>query len=62
MIIVLGATGHVGSAVAGTLLAFEEPITVLTRNEEKAATWRERGAETSMTDIGDLDQLRSVFK
>lgn len=62
MIIVLGATGHVGSAVAGTLLDMDERVTVLVRSEEKAASWRRRGAKVVLTDVGDADQLRNVFR
>ena len=35
MYIILGATGHVGSAVAETLLGRGEAVTVVTRDAEK---------------------------
>jgi len=62
MIIVLGATGHVGSAVAQTLLDSGKRVTVVTRSEEKAASWRGRGAEAALIDISDVDQLRGLFR
>lgn len=62
MIIVLGATGRVGSAVAHSLLDHGERVTVVTRSGEKAAPWRERGAEVALTDVGDPDRLREVFR
>jgi uncharacterized protein YbjT (DUF2867 family) len=43
MFVVLGATGHVGSAVAETLLEAGEPVTVVVHAAEKAAAWRARG-------------------
>lgn len=62
MIIVIGATGHVGSAVADALLEAGEQIIVVTRDEEKAGRWRSRGAEAAVTDVGDADALRAVFR
>lgn len=62
MIIVLGATGHVGSAVAQTLLNAGERVTVITRSEEKASAWRRRGAEAARIDVSDVDRLRDVFR
>lgn len=62
MFIVLGATGHVGSAVAGTLLEAGERVTVVTRSAEKAARWRSEGAEAAVVDVRDADALRAVFR
>jgi uncharacterized protein YbjT (DUF2867 family) len=62
MIVVLGATGHVGSAVAATLLDLGERVTVVMRTEEKAAIWRARGAAIALVDVSDTDQLRTVFR
>jgi uncharacterized protein YbjT (DUF2867 family) len=36
MHVILGATGHVGSAVAMALLDHREPVTVVTRDERRA--------------------------
>ncbi|PZP47890.1 MAG: hypothetical protein DI601_02465 [Azospirillum brasilense] len=58
MFVVLGATGHVGSAVAWALLDAGERVTVVTRSEEKADSWHEQGAEAVLADAGDADQLR----
>ncbi|KQT62592.1 MULTISPECIES: NAD-dependent epimerase/dehydratase family protein [unclassified Aureimonas] len=62
MIIVLGSTGHVGSAVVGSLLAAEEQILVVTRDGGKADRWRTRGAEAAVVVVGDADALRAVFR
>lgn len=62
MFIVLGATGHVGSVVAETLIAAGEPVTAVTRSAEKAAAWRARGAEAAVCDVRDAAALRAVFR
>jgi len=62
MFVVLGATGHVGSAVAETLLEAGEPVTVVVHAAEKAAAWRARGAQTAVADVLDPDGLRAVFR
>lgn len=62
MFVVLGATGHVGSAVAETLLEAGEPVTVVVHAAEKEAAWRARGAQTAVADVLDPDGLRAVFR
>jgi uncharacterized protein YbjT (DUF2867 family) len=62
MYIVLGATGHIGSAVAASLLRAGAAVTVVTRDAKKAASWRMRGAEAAVLDMTDVDALRDVFK
>ena len=62
MYIVVGGTGHVGSAVAKTLLDAGEPVTIVTRNPEKAGAWRQRGAEVALADVHDVASLREVFR
>ncbi|WP_245441527.1 NmrA family NAD(P)-binding protein [Rhizobium vallis] len=62
MYIIVGGTGHVGSAVAKTLLEGGKAVTVVTRNPEKAAAWRQRGAEVALADVHDMTLLREVFR
>ena len=62
MYIVVGGTGHVGSAVAKTLLDEGEAVTVITRNSEKADAWRQRGAEVAVADVHDVRSLREIFR
>ncbi|MET3758152.1 uncharacterized protein YbjT (DUF2867 family) [Rhizobium binae] len=50
MYIIVGGTGRVGSAVARTLLAEGEAVTIVTRNPEKAGAWRRRGAEVALAE------------
>ena len=37
-------------------------VTVVTRNEKKAALWRSRGADAVVLDVTDVDALRSVLQ
>ena len=62
MYVILGATGHVGSAAADDLIRAGKPVTVVTRDEEKAASWQSRGAEAAVLDVTDVNALRSAFK
>ncbi len=62
MHIVLGGTGHVGSALVETLLARGEPVTLVTRDASKAAPWRAKGAQVEEADILDTAALRRVFR
>ncbi|MBY3025210.1 NmrA family NAD(P)-binding protein [Rhizobium leguminosarum] len=62
MYIVVGGTGHVGSAVAQTLLDEGEAVTIVTRNSDKAGAWRQRGAEVAVVDVHDVTSLREVFR
>lgn len=62
MFVILGAGGHVGSAVADALLDAGEPVTVVVHHEDKAAAWRGKGAEAAVADVLDPDGLRAVFR
>jgi uncharacterized protein YbjT (DUF2867 family) len=62
MHVVLGATGHVGSAVTMALLDRGQPVTVVTRNRDRAEPFRRRGAEVAVVDVGDTSGLRAVLQ
>lgn len=62
MYIIVGGTGHVGSVVARTLLDGGEAVTVVTRNAEKGAGWRRRGADVAIVDVHDVASMREVFR
>lgn len=62
MHIILGGTGHIGSATVAALLARGEPVTLITRDRAKAEPWRARGAEVAVADARDADSLRPVFQ
>lgn len=62
MHIVLGATGHVGSALAQALLARSEPVTVVTRDAGKTEALRRKGAHVAEVDVFDTPSLHRVFQ
>lgn len=60
MHIVLGGTGHTGSAVAQALLDAGEPVTVVTRDGGNASHLH--GAVVAEVDVLDVEALRAVFR
>jgi len=60
--IVLGGTGRVGSATTRALLDLGEPVIVVTRDENRGAALKHRGAQLAIADIRDVDGLRAVFR
>lgn len=62
MFIVLGASGHVGSVVAQSLLDQGLPVTAVIHDASKASDWEARGAAVSVVDLHDSDALRGVFQ
>ncbi|MGK6312093.1 NmrA family NAD(P)-binding protein [Neorhizobium sp. DT-125] len=62
MHIILGGTGHVGSAAAKTLLARGEPVMIVARNADKAEGLRAQGAEIAVADIRDTEALRAILR
>src|SRR6202041_3650094 len=61
MYAIMGITGRVGGAIAENLLAQGEKIRAIVRNPEKAARWRDRGAEIAIADVDDPNALASAF-
>ena len=62
MYAIMGVSGRVGSAIAENLLAQGKQIRAIVRNPEKAACWRERGAEIAVADSYDPKALASAFE
>jgi uncharacterized protein YbjT (DUF2867 family) len=62
MHIILGGTGHVGSATAAALLAQGEPLTIVTRKSAGAEEWKRRGAQVAIADVHDMGSLHRVFR
>jgi uncharacterized protein YbjT (DUF2867 family) len=62
MHIILGATGHVGSAVAMTLPEQGEAVTVVTRDAGRAEPLTQRGAAAAIADVHDTDTVRAVLR
>jgi uncharacterized protein YbjT (DUF2867 family) len=62
MHVIVGGTGHVGSALADTLISQGEAVTIVTRDPAKADEIRRRGAEPGFADVLDVEALRAIFK
>lgn len=62
MHIILGASGHVGSAVAEALLKRGEVVTIISHDPQKEAAWRQKGAEVAIANVYDTETLRRVFR
>jgi len=62
MYIVMGGTGHVGSATAQALLQHGVPVTVLTRRAAHASHLAGQGAQVVEADVNDVDALRATFR
>lgn len=61
MHIIVGATGHIGSALSRMLLDRGEPVTVVTRSGDKRSEWEKRGARVAVVDVLDVSALRRVL-
>ncbi|MET3649453.1 NmrA family NAD(P)-binding protein [Phyllobacterium ifriqiyense] len=62
MYVIMGGTGHVGSATATELLNLGHAVTIVTRNADQAAGWRARGADLVEADVEDVASLRAAFR
>ena len=62
MYMVMGGTGHVGSAVAAALLREKKAVTVLTRDARHADEARQAGADIAEVDINEVDALQTVLR
>ena len=62
-VLVVGATGKQGGAVAQRVLGAGMPVRALTRNPDKPAarTLADRGAEVVAGDLGDADSVRRAL-
>lgn len=61
MYIIIGGTGHIGSALAKKLLRQGEQVTVVTRTDEKRRGWEQQGAAVAVVDVRDTQALRRVL-
>jgi uncharacterized protein YbjT (DUF2867 family) len=62
MHIILGGTGHIGSALAGLLSVRGEDVTIVSHDSNKAKKWRERGVNVAVADVHDVAALREIFR
>jgi len=61
-IVILGATGTVGSKISAILLNEGHQVTLIARHTEKLEKYRELGATIVTADITDVDTLTTAFK
>lgn len=61
MTIILGGTGHVGSALAQILLRSGEPVTIVSRTLKNADAWKQKGAVVKVADVYNTKALHQVF-
>jgi uncharacterized protein YbjT (DUF2867 family) len=62
MFIIMGATGNTGSAVAETLLSRKQPVRIVVRSADKAASWKAKGAEIAVASLDDVSALTKAFE
>lgn len=61
MFVIMGGTGHVGSATASELLKQGCEVAVVTHDPAGAPEWRARGARVIEADVDDVPSLRAAF-
>ncbi|WP_315582808.1 NAD(P)H-binding protein [Actinomyces viscosus] len=61
MYVISGATGRVGSVIAGRLLDSGHPVRALVRRPDAAADWTSRGAEAVVLDLRDRQKLTEAL-
>jgi uncharacterized protein YbjT (DUF2867 family) len=62
MHIIVGGTGHVGSATARALLRRGESVTIVTHHPEHAEALSKAGAQVAVADIHDVPRLRGILR
>ncbi|HSL24190.1 MAG TPA: NAD(P)H-binding protein [Vicinamibacterales bacterium] len=62
MLVIAGATGHVGSVAAGRLLAERKPVRVIVRDSARGARWAARGAHVAVADLRDAQSLAGPLR
>lgn len=61
MHIILGGSGHIGSALAQTLLSQGESVIVVSRSSSSVPAWQKRGAQVEVVDVHNTAELHGVF-
>lgn len=62
MHIILGGTGHVGSATAMALLKRGKAVTIVTRHRDHGAALERAGATIAVADVHDVSALRAILR
>jgi NAD(P)H dehydrogenase (quinone) len=61
MYAIAGVTGHTGSAAAQHLLDRAQPVRVIVRRQEQAASWAARGADVAVASLDDANALAGAL-
>ena len=61
-IVILGATGTVGSKISKNLLSDGHHVTLIARNIERLKKFQDMGAEIISGDVNDVEILTNAFK
>ncbi|BAV05939.1 Uncharacterized conserved protein YbjT, contains NAD(P)-binding and DUF2867 domains [Filimonas lacunae] len=61
-IVILGATGTVGSKISENLLTAGHQVTLIARNTDKLEKYRSMGAAVISGDVNDVDTLANAFR
>ena len=62
MYVIMGGTGHVGSATAAALLARGEQVAIVTHDANRAGAWVREGAEIVEANVNEVASLRAAFR
>ena len=62
MYVIMGGTGHVGSATAAALLARGEQVAIVTHDANRAGEWLREGAEIVEANVNEVASLRAAFR
>lgn len=62
MYVIMGGTGHIGSATADILLSLGEAVTIVSRSPGHASGWRAKGAEIVEADLNDVSSLHAALR
>lgn len=60
--VVAGVSGNTGKVVADTLLAQGKKVRVVVRDAQKGESWKARGAEVAVADLGDAAALAKALQ
>lgn len=61
MYVVIGATGHTGTVVAEKLLAKQEKVRVVGRDERRLDRFKQKGGEAFVGDVADVNAMARAF-
>ncbi|WP_018454761.1 NAD(P)H-binding protein [Bradyrhizobium sp. WSM4349] len=62
MYVIMGGTGHVGSATADILLNRGKAVTIVTRYPSRVSGWRAKGAEIVEADVNHVSSLHAALR